>query len=192
MKKINKILALVIVSLIAVSCSNIKITADYEKEADFSQYKTFSFLDWQEDADKIINDMNKKRIRNAFIQEFKSRGIEYVESGGDLALSLYVVISKETSVSAYTNYYNYGGYGRYNRYGYGWGGGFGTAHTTYSQNDYLKGTMVTDLFDDTTGDQVWQGVMTGTLSENHEKREKNIPKAIKGLMQKYPVPVIKE
>ena len=52
--------------------------------------------------------------------------------------------------------------------------------------------MVTDMFDNASGDQVWQGVMTGTLSDNHEKREKNIPSAIKGLMQKYPVPEIKE
>lgn len=181
-----------VLALIISGCSSTKITADYEKEVDFTQYKTFSFLDWQENSEEVVNDINKKRIRNAFIQEFKNRGVEYVESGGDIALSIYIVISKETSVTAYTNYYNYGGYGRYSRYGYGWGGGYGSASTTYSQNDYLKGTVVTDLFDNASGDQVWQGVMTGTLSDNHEKREKKIPSAIKGLMQKYPVKEIKE
>ena len=101
-------------------CSSIKVTSDVDKETDFSQYKTFSFLGWQKDSDKILNDFDKNRMREAFKTEFQKRNLKYQESGGDMTISLFLVVSQERSVTAYTNHYGGGGYGRYRRYGYGW------------------------------------------------------------------------
>ena len=42
---------------------------------------------------------------------------------------------------------------------------------TYSENDYLVGTLVMDVFDEKSGDQIWQGIATKTITENPEKRE---------------------
>ena len=87
-------------------------------------------------------------------------------------------------MTAYTDYYagRYGGFHRYNR---GWGQGYAT--TTFSEEDYLEGTLVLDVFDGKTRDQVWQGVATGTVTEDPGKREKAIPRNIAALMKKYPV-----
>jgi hypothetical protein len=174
----------ILLSAFLLGCSSIKVTTDSEKTTDFSQYKSFSFLGWQNDSDKVLNDFDKKRMRDAFKTEFQKRNLKFVESGGDMTVSLFLVVSKETSVTAYTNYYGGGGYGRYSRYGGGWGG---SASTSYSQNDYLKGTMVMDVFDETSGDQIWQGVASKTVEEKPEKREKSIPKTIAYLMKKFPV-----
>jgi hypothetical protein len=70
-----------------------------------------------------MTDFDEKRLRDAIEHEIKVRQFEKVESGGDLALSVYVVVDKKTSVSAYTNYYGGTGY-RYGRYGRGWGNGY--------------------------------------------------------------------
>ncbi|MCG8307750.1 MAG: DUF4136 domain-containing protein [Cytophagales bacterium] len=183
MKKVNSIF-LFTVCISILGCSGIKVTTDSEKSTDFSKYKSFSFLGWQDDSDKILNDFDKKRIRDAFKDEFKKRDLKYKESDGDMTISLFLVVNKETSVTAYTNYYGGGGYGRYRRYGYGWGG---SSTTSYSENDYLKGTLVMDVFDEKTGDQIWQGVAVKTVEEKPEKREKSIPKTITALMKKFPV-----
>jgi len=80
----------------------------------------------------------------------------------------------------------YGGAGMGYRRG-GWGWGMGHSTTTYSENDYLEGTMVVDVFDGKTKDQIWQAVGVGTVTENPEKREKTIPKTVKKMMKKFPI-----
>ena len=183
MKKIY-VFPVLILAIFLSSCATVKVTSDQDKETDFSPYKTYSFLGWQDNSDALINDFDKKRMHDAFKTEFDSRGLQLVSEGADMAISLYLVVSQETSTTAYTNYH--GGYGgRYSRYGYGWGGG--SATTTYSESDYLKGTLVMDVFDDKSGQQIWQGVAVGTVQEKPEKREKSIPKNVAALMKKFPI-----
>lgn len=186
MKNVN-LSFIVLLGVLLTNCSSIKVTSDSEKDTDFSPYKTYSFLGWQNESDKVMNEFDKKRMRDAFTGEFQKRNLKFVEEGGDMSVSLFIVISKETSVTAYTNHYG-GGYGRYNRYGGGWGG---SSSTSYSENDYLKGTMVMDVFDEKSGDQIWQGVAKGTIQEKPEKREKSIPKTVGALMNKFPIAVPK-
>lgn len=111
------------VTLVATitSCSTVKVVTDLDKTHDFSNYKTYNFLGWQADSDKILNDMDRKRLRDAFKSEFKVRGLELVQENGDMAVSLYIVVDQKTSTTAYTSYYGGGGYG-YGRYRGGWGG----------------------------------------------------------------------
>ena len=168
-----------------VSCSPVKVVTDQDKSVDFSAYKTYHFLGWQNNSDEILSDFDKKRIHESFRQEFDARGMELVESDGDMAVSLFIVVDQKTSTTAYTDYYTnrYGGFHPYRR---GWNRGYAT--TTFSQNDYMAGTLVLDVFDGKTKDQVWQGVASGTVTEDPQKREQAIPKKISALMKKYPVP----
>lgn len=185
MKTLKKISLFVVGVLLLASCSSVKVVADVDKGVDFTQYKTYSFLGWQDDSDKILTDFDKNRIHEAFKKEFEARDLTYAAENGDMDVSLFIVVDQKTSTTAYTNYYGGGGYGRYSRYGGGWG--YGHATTTYSESDYLEGTLVMDVFDGESKEQVWQGVATSTVSENPEKREKGIPKKINALMKKYPV-----
>ena len=107
-----------------------------------------------------------------------------VDSNADVAITLYIVVQQKTSTTAYTNFN--GGYGYRGRWGWGYGG-MGSANTTYSETDYLEGTFVIDMYNADTKDLVWQGVITDTVKDNPEKREKTIPKKMKKLMKKYPV-----
>lgn len=176
---------------VALTSNAQKITTDYDKTVDFSNYKTFKFLGWQKDSDKILNDIDKERMRKAFKNECDARELTLSESDADMAVSLFLVVQQKTSTTAYSDYYGLGGgYGRYSRAGWGWGGGYST--TTYTQDDYLQGTLVMDVFDEATGKLIWQGVATGTVTENPQKREKTIPKGIKKLMKKFPIEPVKK
>ena len=184
MKK-STLLSTIVISLVLSGCSGIKVVADQDENTDFSKYKTYSFLGWQKNSDQILNKFDKERMYSSFDEEFTKRGLSFVEKDGDMAVSLYLVLSKETSVTAYTDHYGGMGYGRYSTYGYGWGGGYST--TTYSESDYLKGILVMDVFDEESGDQVWQGIVTRTVNENPAKREKTIPQNVGALMYKFPI-----
>ena len=177
------VFSLIAMGLFTLS-SNAQIRSDYDKDVDFSQYKTIQFLGWQDGSDQLVDDNNKKRIYEAFKKEFSAKGFELVESDGDLGLTFYIVIDQKTSTSAYTDYYGGMGYGSYRRGGWGWGNGSST--TTYTERDYLEGTFIVDFYDANTEKQVWQGVSTNTISENPKKRAKNIPKRVTKLMKKLP------
>jgi len=165
-----------------------KVTANVDGDVDFSKYKTVTFIGWQDDSEAIVNDIDKKRLYNAIESEFKIRDLTFVDSGGDISLSLFIVVDQKTSTTAYTNYYGGMGYGGYRRGAYGWGGGAST--TTYSESDYLEGTIVFDIYDDELESLVWQGVAVKTLSDP-KKREKTIPKGVTKLMKKFPVKPVK-
>jgi len=173
------------------SCSSTKFTSDYDKQVDFSQYQDFHFLGWAKHSDQILNDLDKKRLEQAFINEFAKRGIKFVDaSEADATVSFFVVIDEQTSTTAYTDYYGGMGYG----YGYGyprWGWGGGMATTRYQEHHYLQGTMVVDVFDADSKKLIWQGVASGTIKENPKGREDRINKMARALMVKYPVDPVK-
>ena len=170
--------------MVMVSCSTVKVVVDMDKTADFSKYKTYSFLGWQNNSDQVLSEFDQKRIRDAFISEFERRDLKLVQNNGDMEITLFIVVDQKTTVTAYTDYYG-GRYGGYHRYRGGWGYGYGS--TSYQESDYLEGTLVMDVFDGRSKDQVWQGIATKTINDNPTKREKTIPANIQSLMRKFPI-----
>lgn len=200
MKYLNSIWLLSLIFLGA--CSSITVTSDFDKEVDFTKYKTYEYFGWAEESDKILNRFQRERIEKAFGDEFDKRGLKYVKDGGDMVVSLYIVVDKKTSTTAYTNHngmggYGYGGMGWYGGYGggYGMGGmgmGMGSSTTTYSEKDYLAGTLVVDVFDKAEKKMIWQSVGQKTIEENPKKAERNTSKVAAAIMKPFPIKVIKK
>jgi len=187
MKTIIKTFSLLFLFLLSTT-TQAQVKSDYDKTIDFSQYKTYSFGGWENDSDKILTSFDKKRITDAMVNELSARGMSYIQEGGQAVITLFIVVNQKTSTTAYTNYNGSMGY----RGRWGWGyGGMGTATTTYNENDYLEGTFVVDMYDNTSKDLIWQGIITSVVTEKPEKREKTIPKKIKKLMKAYPVKPLK-
>jgi len=175
--------------LVFSSCSSIKITSDKDGSVDFDQHKTLSYYGWQEESDKILNEFEKKRIEEAFGDEFRKRGFSLAERDGDIIVSLFIVVDQKKGATAYTNHYGGGGpYGYYGGYGYGagWGWGMGYSSTSYQEYDYYVGTLVCDVFDSKTKKLIWQGVVSGEIDDNPKTRERNTPRVVKELMKRYP------
>ena len=195
MKTIVKSITMLFVFALSFSATAQSVTYDYDKDTDFSQFKTYSFGGWQDDSDKVINDIDKTRLLQSFKSQFTQRGMEYVLADADVYVTLYIVVDNKTSTTAYTNYQGMGGVGMYG-YGYGmgfrpgWGWGSGYATTTYSEDDYQEGTLVVDVYDTKTKKLVWQASAQQVV-KSAQKRAKSIPKAVTKIMKKYPVAIQK-
>lgn len=188
MKNSIKVSFLVLLAMLVYSTAFSQVTVDYDRTADFSNYKTFSFAGWQADSDKILNDLDKRRLQEAFRAEFASRGMEIVTANADAVVTMFLVVDQKTSTTAYTDFQGNMGYPIRRGWGMGVGGmGYGSATTTYNENDYEVGTLVVDIYDASTQKLIWQGTSQNTVQENASKREKKIPKNVKKLMKKYPV-----
>ena len=190
MKKFNITFFVFVITLLTSVQFFAQVHSDYDKTVDFTKFKTITFLGWQDDSDQLVNDLDKNRLLESLGMEFEMRNLTFVDQGGDLAVTLYLVIDQKTSTTAYTNYNGGMGYG--GRWGYGYGVGYGgmgmgSATTTYSESDYAVGTFVVSVYDRESKNLIWQGISTKTINENPKKREKTIPKGVKKLMKKYPV-----
>lgn len=162
-----------------------QVSYNFDKETDFNQYKTYSFLGWQKNSGELINDLDKQTLFDAFKSEFAKRGMQYVKEGGEMMVSLYLVIQEKQQVEAYTNYT--GSYGLARPWGYGAGMIGGTANTTVNTYDYQEGTLVMDCYDETTKKLLFQGTYKGVIQAKAQKRDKTIPKNVSKLMKNYPV-----
>ena len=113
------------------ACSSLKVYSDVDSTIDFSQYKSLEYYGWAEESDKLLTQLDKDRIERAFGEEFRKRGIEIVESGGDMIVTLFIVVEQKKGATAQTTHMGggFGGYyGGYYGYGpgYGWGSGYST------------------------------------------------------------------
>tara|TARA_B100000809_G_scaffold13_1_gene22 strand:- start:83 stop:634 length:552 start_codon:yes stop_codon:yes gene_type:complete len=181
----NNILNKLIFSIVFLSLSTSygQVKSQRDKDTDFSKIKTYSFAGWLKGSETQITNFDKKRIYNAFRNEFDERGISFVETGGDVTVTLFIVIQSQTSTTAYTEYI--GGYGYVSTWGYGYGG-----MTTYDTRESTKGTLVIDMYDNSKK-KIWQGVISSHLKDQEEisQKEKQTNKKIKKLMKKYPVKI---
>ena len=193
MKKIAFITIGVVGLILLNSCSSLKVYSDVDSSVDFTSYKSLEYYGWAEESDQLLSSLDKDRLETAFGEEFKKRGFEIVESGGDMIVTLFIVVEQKTSTTATTTSMGggYGGYyGGYYGYGpgYGWGGGHST--TSIQEYDYNVGTLVCDVFDKKDEKLIWEGIGTGEINENPKNRDKNIPKTVQAIMSKFPVPPI--
>ncbi len=188
-----------IILLAFTSCSSTKFNANYDKSVDFSKYKTLEFYGWKEGSYFRISQFDKERIEQSFASEFQKRGIDIVPkgSGGDMLVSLYVVTQDKKSYTSTTvstggpyGFYGYG-YGGFYGYGPGWGWGPGFSTSTIHAVDYKTGTLICSVYDAKKKQLIWEGVISGTLSDDPAVRAKNIPKMVSYLMRKYPVKPVK-
>jgi hypothetical protein len=182
---------LILLAVFAASCgSGVSVTSDYDKTIDFSKYNTYTYYGWAENSDKILSSFDKERIEKSFEEEFTKRGWAVNQSGGDATVSLYIVVDQKTSYSSYTDHYNNGMYGGMyaSRYGYRYGSiGMGSSTTTTTQNDYLEGTLIVDVFDAKTKKHIWQGIGKKTIDENKSNREESIKAGVAKIMKAFPV-----
>jgi len=179
--------AVLLIMFLAGSCSSLTVTSDYDKSVDFTKYKTYSYYGWADNSDKILTPFDKERIEKSFANEFSKRGLTFQKEGGDLTVSLYIVTQQKKETTATTTGIGYRGYGGYWGYGPGWGWGTGIATTSYNTYNYTVGTLVCDVFDAKAKKLIWEGVGQGTVDDNPQTRENNIPKAVAKIMLQYPI-----
>ena len=174
MEKIFKPLSLLVLLIVATSCSSVKVASDFDKNADFSKYKTFAF--YKTGIDKAeINDLDKRRILRAIETEMLNKGFTKSETP-DVLVSIFT--KSREKVNIYNN-----GWGPYG-YGWGWSPWYWNNYSTVSTS--TEGVLYIDLIDATKKELVWQGVGTGYLTENMEKKEERIKEFVTSIFEKYP------
>lgn len=178
MKIILKLLPIFFIGIMATSCSSVRVAADYDKEVQFNEYKTFAFF--KTGIDKAeISDLDKRRILRAIESELLAQGYTKSENP-DLLVSIFTKSNQRVNV--YNSAWGIGGWG-WRGYGPGWGWGWNQQPMVSTRTE---GKLFIDLIDAKKKELVWQGMGTGYLSQNMEKKEARIKEFVSKVMEKYP------
>jgi Domain of unknown function (DUF4136) len=159
----------------------LKVTSDYDKQANFGQYKTFSLYQDVKVSD-AISQLNHDRVINAIKGEMVKKGYQENTSSPDVLVNVVAIFKDRTSVSATTDYYGYGGYYR----PYYWGGGMSTSTTNYNTRHYKDGSLIIDVVDANSKKLVWQGVGNKEIDKPAKDPDTAIPKAVASIMESFP------
>lgn len=149
-----------VIFLLAGCGSTFRVYHDIDPSADFSQFKTYSFLDWTDGNKKTITGMERERIRAAFARELESRGLKYAGENADLQVKI-TVYFREARHPVYGWYYP-------------------------SEYRYIERALAIDMFENESRKHVWHSAAVGEVQQSPEKRAEELPKQVEGIFEDYP------
>ncbi len=169
-KKVTVLIGLVLFLANALFAQEVK--TDYDRAANFSQCKTYSWEKVQT-PDPLWVD----RIKAAVNTVLAAKGWTQAESGGDISIIAMEINRNHQTLNTF--YDDFGGGWRWRGFG-----GFGESTTT--SETYTVGTLVVDLFDAKTKMLVWRSVSSDMLSDKSDKNIKNLDKGVQKMFQHFP------
>ena len=165
-KKISAIAFLCLLTVTLAFGQHVKF--DYDHSANFSKYKTFS---WIKKPVTPKDPLMQDRIVQAVNAQLMARGLQPVNSNGDLGVAVNVATQEKQTLNTF-----YDGFGP-------WSWGFGATTTVET---YPEGTLVADLFDNQTKKIVWRAVGSKQISSKPEKVTEQMDKTVDKMFKHYP------
>ena len=155
---------------VLISCSSVRVNSDYDKNVDFTQFKTYAF--YKTGIDKVeISDLDKKRILRSIDQAMMAKGLTKSETP-DLLININTKAQTNVNVNDY-----------YAGYGYGWNPYWGYGTSVYTSTE---GILTIDLIDAKKKELVWQGEGTGYLTKDTNKKDENVKAFVTKILTLYP------
>jgi hypothetical protein len=154
-----------------------KVRLDYDRDADFSQYRTYKWVEVEGAAP--LDQLTDGHIRTAIETTLAGKGLTKATGDeADVWIAYQVSVAQETQINSYNTGGGYWGFRR------GYGGGMQTA-TTSTIN---IGTLVLDFYDPDGEKLVWRGIATKTLKQTKdpETRVRRLQEAVDKLLKDYP------
>lgn len=182
--KIRPLIAIVSMLALISACSNISVSTDYDKLADFASLKTFKWhpqpnIPESKDA-RMVSSIMDNRIKMAIDDQLAFQGFKKVETTSDFLVNYSVTTEDKTRIRSYNT----------------WGGSMGHGHrrmatgyrTEITVDDYRKGTLIIDIIDPSTNKLIWRGLDSKTLpsSTNTDKMDKLVNDVVMGILANFP------
>ena len=156
---------LCITSVIAVGQT---VSVNYNHSQSFAGYHTYAW--GGNNQNQIQNSILAQVAQQDIDTALQGKGLQKVteDQKPDLIITASGGLKQETSYTAMGMR--------------GWGGGMGTI----SPEQNVVGTMIIDLFDAKTQSLVWRGIGQNTLSNNGNKNQQIVGKAVQKMFNQWP------
>ena len=151
-----------------------KIDIDFNRNVDFSKFKTYAWLE----SMHLAKGFWPQRIMDGVDHELHAKGLKKVEMSDqpDLEVVYNAGVKERTTVEGYDYGYPWGPW-------WEWGGPRTTTYQTYIDKE---ATLAVDLVNRGEKELGWRGIACDTLSDNSEKNQRKLDKGLDKMLKKYP------
>jgi len=174
-RSVSTLLALSFVA----GCASTNVTTDFDPSASFTSYRTYTWMPEPTTVNdvRLTGELVDRRIRSAIEGALNEKGLQKVESGGDLMIGYHAALDEKIDVTTVNSMWGPGW--RYPSY---WG-----ARDVYT-NEYTEGTLVVDIFDAESKAMVWRGVGEGRINpdDTMEDRQDRLNSAARDILADFP------
>ncbi len=198
------------VILALAGCALTQVRTDYDRHVTFAQLRTYDWVDNSVGTNgdqPTISPLLERRIHNAVDSELASKGFQKVRSGAPDFRVAYRVVAEEKVTTdrsyGYSPFYGHHGFGHHGsgHHGFGHRGfghrGFGHGYFGHGSSlyygpslvrEYLRTTLILDIFDAQTDELIWRGWTSADLARNPrpEKVRKFVDAAVRKILKKFP------
>lgn len=166
--KSQKIFLFGILVFLLSSCStNYLVKSDYERNVDFSTFKTFQILKQKNGFPVGANPINKQRIDRAILKEMNELNFD-TSKNPDILIAWFVKVKEVEEVNVYHDYYD-----RWNRARW------------VDVNRYQQGTLIIDIIDPNKKEVVWHGTTSDRIYDDMQDVEEKINEAVNAMFRKF-------
>jgi len=173
MKNISRGLVFASILLMLYSCSTISVVVDFDRQTDFSKFKTYKWIKQKssEQSNDLQNDLNRKRFAQAIEKELSGKGFQRVtDVKPDFKVVYHLRFEKRLDISSY---------------GYRYYPGSGVAERYVQTKIYEEGSVIIDIIDASDDQLVWRGSAEGVLND-YIDAEELINNVVKQILKKFP------
>jgi hypothetical protein len=139
-------------------------SVEYDHQADFSRYGTWS---WSEKVTRAMNPVTDKRIREAIESGLATRGLSRVDANATLVVAYHASKTSQLDLPPIKN---------------------APPPPAADAGYFEKGALVVDMADAASGAVVWRGRATGVLRYGPNEIAEQVKGAIDKLLESFPPP----
>lgn len=170
-----------------VGCASISTGAHYDETANFSTYKSFTWISEQPmisaqpDSGQVISPLTQAKIQQAIQSGFEQKGYTFVSNRdqADIVIAYTVGTRQEIRIDSYPAPY-YGPWGWHVR-------GSHYYVREYDAHSYTMGTLGVDVFDAATKQPVWHGWAEKSVTSGDRKDPTQvINAAVEKMLESFP------
>lgn len=179
----------ILTAVLFTACASTPNTfANADPTVDFSNYRTYGYFEILSTDNARYQSLVSSFLKVAVSQELDRRGLSYDPENPDIRVNFYINTQEKIrsrTVPTMRSYYDYRDsfYDPWAGYG-GYGGGYET-----QVDQYTVGTLNIDVVDAASKKLVWEGAVSGRLTDNDVRNmEQTVDEAVGDVMAKFPIP----
>ncbi len=157
---------------------SMRIQTDADPNADFSGYRTYTWLPLPQGGDRRVNNPTvASRITSAVDATLNSKGLHKQTSGDpDFFVGYHAALQGRTDATTVNTYY-----------GYGWGA-WGPPYATTAVRYFEQGTLIIDIVDAASMKLVWRGSAEAEIDRavDEQKRRERANDAVRKIFADFP------
>lgn len=161
---------------IGVACAEVRVRTSYDPTVDFSQYKTWCWLNGCKPGylgpDYLYDSASIENIANAIAVEMQKKGYIQGDENSDLMLDFHIILKEDSSMAAWVHEEDLPFWDPYKE--------------REKYYHFLRGSLIIDIADRERGQMIWRSNSERLMALTPQLSSEDVKNGVKRALKKLP------